>query len=52
MPSPITYEMMLILKDKYDPYDLFEYLGLTIEDIVEAFDERIYELITDGTIEL
>lgn len=30
--------------DFFDPWDLVEYLGIKIEDIIEAFEEDIEEL--------
>lgn len=48
----LSYQEIEFLKDRYYPVELIELIDITIEELVEAFDEKIYEKIQDGTIEL
>lgn len=52
MPSIITYDLLLRLKDRYAPEELFELLDISMEDLVDTFDEEIFKGIEDGSVEL
>lgn len=41
----LTEEERVHLAERYDVYDLVEILGLTAQDIVDNFDERLADAI-------
>ena len=51
----LTNEERELIKDTFDIYDLIEELGLSVEEIIDAFDtqiednEYIMERISEGT---
>ncbi len=44
----LSEEERLHLVERYDVYDLVEILGLTSQDIVDNFDERLENAIQEG----
>lgn len=52
VPCVIDYELMLRLKDRYEPEELFELLDISMEELVDCFDEKIMKGIEDESIEL
>jgi len=50
MPLAIDLDLQNLLKDRYDPMELLELLGLSMDDVIEAFDEKIKELLDEGEL--
>lgn len=44
----LTEEERVHLVERYDVYDLVEILGLTAQDVVDNFDERLANAIEEG----
>lgn len=45
--DPVPTNIRLALIDRFDPEELIELLGLTVEDLVDAFGEKIEENLSD-----
>jgi hypothetical protein len=50
MPLALTLELQERLKDRYDSLELLELLNLSMDEIIEVFDEQIRMAIDNGDV--